>query len=155
MTMPKTSPHVYDELKKKLRRLKKLEAKLRFGAGAPEAGAEFVFDSFFDLRDAPGGKAKYPVQYLHSMTKGAFHEVVEEYFFSVYYRLYKDSGVVDARLLDPELLGAMGLKYDADIPAVKKRFHELAMRCHPDAGGDAEAFIRLMDNYRKLIDKGN
>jgi hypothetical protein len=142
----------YDGLKKKLRSLKKLEAKLRFGA-APPVGAEYVWDTFFDLHDRPGGKAKYSIRRLGEMAKPEFHEAIGEYFFSVYYRLYRESGLADARLFDPEILGHLGLGYDADAGAVKKRFHELALKYHPDTGGDAAEFIELMDNYRKLIDK--
>lgn len=142
-----------DTLKKKLRNLKKLEAKLRFGSAVPEK-AHYVWDTFFDLHAIPSGRAKYTINRLDQMPKEEFHEVIGEFFFSVYYRLYSETGLSGARLFDPVILGYMGLGYDADANTVKKRFRELALKYHPDAGGDAAEFIRLMDNYRKLIDKG-
>lgn len=144
----------HDELKRRLRDLKKLEGKLRFGAAPPEK-ADYVWNTFFDLHAAPAGKAKYTIYRLGEMTKDEFQEVIGEFFFSVYYRLYRENGLSGESLLDPTILGFMGLGYDADISAVKKRFHELALKYHPDTGGDAAEFIRLMDNYRKLVDKGN
>lgn len=148
------NPYQHDALKRKLRDLKKLEGKLRFGV-APPAGADYVWDTFFDLHTVPAGKAKYTVNNLVGMTKEEFQEVIGEFFFGVYYRLYRENGLNADSLFDPKILGYMGLGYDADIGAVKKRFHELALKCHPDAGGDASEFIRLMDNYRKLVDKGD
>lgn len=46
----------------------------------------------------------------------------------------------------------MGLPFDADVTAIKKKFRELAKKYHPDTGGDSTKFIELMENYKKLVD---
>ena len=50
------------------------------------------------------------------------------------------------------MLAQMGLRYDADNNAVKKKFRELAKKYHPDMGGESTKFIEMMEQYRKLID---
>lgn len=152
----------YDEIKRKVRRLKKLEVKIRFGSIAFEDGKQGLFeklkkvslvlDDFFDLHDASTIKARYSIEKLAEMDKDEFKNVVSEFFFNVYYRFYKENGIVNVHLFDPESLDKMGLPYDVDTDAVKKRFRELAKKYHPDTGGDSAKFIELMENYKKLVD---
>lgn len=142
------------ELKRKLRQLKKLEARLRFGADKPPASADLVWDTFFDLREGRCGKARYPIGLLLAMDREQYRAVLDEFFFSVYYCIYRDSGLVHEGLFDPELLGRFGLPIDADGETIKRKFRQLALKLHPDMGGDAEQFIELMENYRKLVEKG-
>lgn len=149
--MMKTPP---PDLKKKLRQLKKLEARLRFGTGTPPAAATYVWDAFFDLREGGRSQARYPLGLLLSMDREQYRAVLDEYFFSVYYRIYRDSGMMHEGLFDPELLARFGLPMDADGEQIKSKFRKLAMKLHPDMGGDAEEFIELMENYRKLVEKG-
>jgi curved DNA-binding protein CbpA len=33
---------------------------------------------------------------------------------------------------------------------IKRRFRELALKYHPDRGGDSEKFIEILDVYKKL-----
>jgi hypothetical protein len=150
-------PAEQDDLKRKLRRLKKLEIKIRFGtsdgASAPD-GSALVWDTFFDLHSISECKSKYSLQQLSAMGKDELRSVTDEYFFAVYYQLYKENGIAEASAADPGMLSRFGLPPDADEAAIKKKFHELAIKYHPDTGGDAASFIELMDNYRKLIDKG-
>ena len=143
-----------EELKRTVRRLKKLEAKIRFGGMEAAGEGPFVWDRFFDLNDKPKGKARYPLGVLLAMDRDTFRRTVDEFFYHVYDRFYRESGIVDIPVHDAGLLEQMGLPPDADSAAIKKRFHELAMRCHPDAGGDANEFIALMEQYRALIGKG-
>ena len=82
----------------------------------------------------------------------AYKNVIDEFFFNVYYRYYTESGITGARLYDPGILDWMGLPPDAGAEDIKKRFRELAKKYHPDTGGNSSDFIRLMENYHKLID---
>jgi len=50
-------------------------------------------------------------------------------------------------------LAVLGLADPVDAPAVRRRYRELAMRLHPDRGGDAEAFRRLM-SARQVLERG-
>ena len=142
------------EIKSKVRQLKKLESRLRFGTAAPPFSADMVWDAFFDLKDDKRGRARYPLSVLLTMSREQYRAVVDEFFFSVYYRMYRDNGLNPEGLYDPELLGRFGLPADADEEQVKRKFRELALKLHPDMGGDAEKFIELMENYRKLVEKG-
>lgn len=148
-----------EEIKKKIRKLKKTEIKIRFGNAAfSENGlsgtaknAKLIWDEFFNLSENYTGHARYSLGELISMGKDELKEVISEFFFKVYYTYYRENGFVNISMYDPEILRQFGLPYDADINAVKKRFRELAKKYHPDAGGDSAKFIELMENYKKLI----
>lgn len=149
-----------DEIKQKIRKLKKIEVKIRFGiSGFSEQGlserakqARLVWDEFFDLNGGCREKAKYTLTRLSAMDKDTLKEVISEFFFNVYYRFYKENGYVNTDLYDPGLLAQLGLPYDADKTTIKKRFRELAKKYHPDTGGDSIRFIQLMESYKKLVE---
>lgn len=150
----------HDEIKKKIRKLKKLEVKIRFGnyAFSDEGGfssktrhAKLVWDEFFDLRENSNTNRKYSLFSLAAMDKNRFKDVVAEFFFAVYYRYYKENGIVCGNMYDPGLLAFFDLPYDAARTEIKKKFRELAKKYHPDTGGDSTKFIELMENYRKLM----
>jgi len=139
---------IHDEIKRKIRKLKKLELKIRFD-GADTKKSPLVWDSYFDLRSE--GKAKYSLHDLASMDKEAYKKVINEYFARVYYEYYKENGLVFTYTApQPTLLEQLELPYDAGYTDVKKRFRELAKKYHPDTGGDAAKFIELMQVYEKL-----
>lgn len=150
-----------EEIKRKIRKLKKLEIKIRFSnfgfsrEDFPEKAKHIrlIWDDFFDLNDCSGKKAKYSLHKLLSMDKDEFKEVISEFFFSVYFIYYRENGIVNADLYDPNLLAQFGLPYNADRKAIKKRFRELAKKYHPDTGGDSTKFVELMENYKKLLDE--
>lgn len=148
----------YDEIKRKIRKLKKLEIKIRYGfachAEKPRS-TDLVWDSFFDLHEAGTTKAKYSIQSLFAMSKEEYKSVIDEFFYQVYYRFYKETGVINPSLFNPDALSRLGLPFDADQEAIKRKFRTLAVKYHPDTGGDADQFILLMENYRKLIEKGD
>lgn len=149
-----------DEIKQKIRKLKKLEVRIRFGtSGSSQQGlsdkaklAKLVWNEFFALNDVNRKNAKYSLSVLAGMEKDELKEVISEFFFHVYYRFYKENGVVSSDLFNPGLLVQFGLPYDADRDTIKKRFRELAKKYHPDTGGDSAKFIELMENYRKLVE---
>jgi hypothetical protein len=135
----------HDAVKRKIRKLKKVEIKIRLGNTS-----DLVWDEFFDLNSVSKKNARYSLNDLAAMSRDEFKNVVEEYFFFIYYRYYKENGMIAPDLYDPGILEQMGLPLDADGNAVKKRFRELAKKYHPDTGGDSSRFIEMMENYRKL-----
>jgi len=151
------------ELKQKIRRLKKLEIKLRYGFSEEFINKNsntdkidrlpLVWKEFFDLSSSGQGssKARYNFNDLRQMNKDGIRRVFEEYWFFVYYRIYRDNGIFNAGLPQPELLEYLGLPYDADEVALKKRFRELCKKYHPDEGGDPQKFIELMNIKEKYM----
>ena len=140
------------ELKHRLRELKKLENRLRYGTAAPTQ-SPLVWAVFFDLQPGRTGRARYPLAALTAMGADAYKAVVAEYWAFVYQELFQERGLPGAIHFDTDTLQKLDLPYDADEAAVKRRFRELAKRTHPDAGGDAGEFIKLMELYRTLIQK--
>lgn len=150
-----------DELKRKIRKFKNLEMKIRFShldaphernkvARVDRPNMPLVWDEFFDLHESSAKNVKYPMSRLAEMDKEAFREVVSEFFYHVYHRMYEENGLAFVHAYDPETLAQMGLRYDADSAAVKKKFRELAKKHHPDMGGDSAGFIELMEKYKRL-----
>jgi hypothetical protein len=137
------------DIKRKLRELKRLEMKLRFQNAKTEQPA-LVWDMFFDTRETGAGKAKYALQHLAAMSRDQYKSVIGEYWNYVYNRLFNEYDLQAGRNFDTGILLKWGLPYDADAAAVKKRFRELAKLYHPDTGGDADKFIALMEDYKKL-----
>lgn len=141
-----------DEIKRKLRKLKKHEVRIRFNS--IQTHTDLVWDNFFDLRETKNSKAKYSLSLLASMNQEEYMQVINEYLSFVYYEIYKENGIiVEGGIYDPSILIKLGLPANADEGCVKKRFRELAKKYHPDSGGDADLFIELMDNYRELLGK--
>ena len=85
------------------------------------------------------------------MTREQLKAVIDEYWAYVYGELFQESVIQGRLLYNREALIQLGLPFDADEAAVKKRFRELAKQYHPDVGGDAAKFIELMNLYRRLI----
>lgn len=151
----------YEDIKRKIRRLKKLEIKIRFGnigfqnnlkdILSKSQTAELIWDEFFDLHQVPVAKVKYPIKELVSMDKEEYKNVISEFFFNVYYKFYKENGIIDMSFYSPNMLNQMGLPFNADSDDIKKRFRELAKKYHPDTGGNDKEFIELMENYEKLM----
>jgi hypothetical protein len=151
------------DLKRKIRSFKKLELKIRYGNNELEAYLKgissrpqkpaLVWDEFFDLHEESISKVKYPIKELIAMDKERFKNVVDEFFFNVYYRFYKENGMLNISIYNPDLLVQMGLPFDADSNAIRMKFKELAKKYHPDTGGEDDKFIELMENYEKLMSK--
>lgn len=143
-------PIKIDEAKRKLRKLKKLEIKIRFsGINIPDK--KLVWDSFFDLNAAPEGKAKYYIYRIAAMDHEEYLNVINEYFAFVYFEHYKENGLTFRQgIFEPEALEFLGLPLDADESDIKKRFRELAKKYHPDTGGNAAEFIEMMEKYKRL-----
>ena len=140
------------EIKRKLREIKRLEINLRFHGDANEAEGSLVWDEFFSLKSGQNSSSKYNLKTLEKMNRDEFKEVLDEYFYFVYFRNYQERGLSFVNLYDPNLLGLLGLPLSATESEIKSKFRELAKKYHPDMGGDAEKFMELMDIYNQLTD---
>ncbi len=139
-----------DEIKRKIRKLKRAERAIR-GQDNRTPHARFVWGRWFDLGDSAEGKAKYTLPVLAAMSPKQYKAAIDEYFAQVYFELYRENGIVDAGSYDPGVLARLGLSYDAGEEDIKRRFRELAKIHHPDVGGDAARFIELMRGYEELM----
>lgn len=154
--MPQTYKNE-DEIKRKLRELKKLEMKVRLSSLESQISSkksfrdskniELVWDKFFDLKVESTKSVKYTINQLALMSKDEFKDVINEYFYHVYYWCYKESGLADKYIFDSKILTQMGLPL-TDTSEIKKKFRELAKIYHPDNGGDIDKFNALMKEYR-------
>jgi hypothetical protein len=142
-------PYTIPLLKHKLRQLRKLEQTIRFKGQSDDTARKLVWEVFFSSK--PGDiNVKYPLRRLVAMSEAEYKSVIEEFFFRVYYQSYKENGLSVNDVYEPHLLALLGLPPYVGIQEVKKRFRELAMRYHPDHGGDAEKFIELMGVYAQI-----
>lgn len=141
-----------DELKRKLRCLKKLEATIRFKNRMLTCKEQFIWDKFFSTKTDGEQDVRYNIKQLAAMDHETLKEVIDEYFYHVYFQYYKDNGITLNDLYDPNLLAVLKLPEDAAIEDIKRRFRELALKYHPDRGGDSEKFIELVDVYKKLTE---
>jgi hypothetical protein len=142
-------PYAIPLLKYKLRQLRKLEQTIRFNGQPHDPTRKLVWDVFFSTK--PGNSnVKYPLPHLVAMTEDEYKSVIEEFFFRLYFQSYKENGLSLGDVYEPQLLEALGLPLHAGLLEVKKRFRELAMRYHPDHGGNADQFMELMDTYTQI-----
>ncbi|HNX14262.1 MAG TPA: J domain-containing protein [Oscillospiraceae bacterium] len=141
------------EVKQKLRKLKRLECALR-ASGQLKTVPVLVWDNFFDLSENSGQtrkKTRYDLNQLCELSREELKTVIDGYWAFVYGELFQDNLIQGRLFYDRDALIQLGLPFDADETAVKKRFRELAKQYHPDVGGDAAKFIELMNLYRRLI----
>lgn len=141
-----------DELKRKLRSLKKLETTIRFNNRTLTGREQFVWDKFFSTKKDGDTSIKYNMKLLLSMDRERIKEVFDEFFYHVYFQYYRENGITLKDLYDPKLLSMLGLSQGAAMEDIKKRFRELALKYHPDKGGDSEKFIEILDVYKKLTE---
>ncbi|WP_280634059.1 J domain-containing protein [Tissierella pigra] len=141
------------KLKRKLRQLKKIEDKIRFEYVGKEFSKKYVWDEYFSTKSVDDVTVKYPISKLLNFDKQELKEVFEEYFYSVYFRKYKDMGLDFDEIQDPSVLDYFGLSPGASVDDIKKKFRELAKKHHPDHGGSSEKMIEVLDAYNRLINK--
>lgn len=142
-----------DELKHKLRELKRVEDRLRFGYYSNTAAKKYVWEDYFSTKSVNDLMVKYPLWKLLKLDKQALKEVFEQYFYSVYFQKYKDEGLSFDEIQDPGVLSYFGLTPGASVDEIKSRFRELAKKYHPDRGGSSEKMIEVLEAYHKLMDK--
>lgn len=151
-----------DEIKRKLRELKRLEAKLymndieaqknRMESVKGPHSAEPVWNRFFDLKDECSKNVRYSINRLLLMNKEEFKDVIEEYLYHVYYQYYIANEASDNSIIEPEILTQLELSLNSDINDAKRKLRELLKTYHPDNGGDSSKFIEIMEKYKSLKD---
>lgn len=150
----------YDEIKRKLRELKKFEIKIRSTnfdlqknskkfLGEIE-NTKLIWNKFFDLKNETTKNVKYSIMELSEMSKDEFKDVISEYFYYVFYNCYKESELSDYSIIDSEILIQLGLPIYADNAEIKRKFREFAKTYHPDNGGDSAKFIEIMEKYKNF-----
>lgn len=145
-------------IKKKLRDLKKQETRIRFSNIQYNCSHEvntyisqrLVWNEFFSVNRSDK-VTRYSLEMLSALDKEELKKVIDEFFYAVYYRYYLENGIKAADLYDPCILGNLGLPPDAGAEMIKKRFRDLAKKYHPDKGGNANDFIKLIEDYNNLI----
>lgn len=159
----------YDEIKRKVRELKKFELRIRtnnFNSHSFNTQITFkefdktyirdhnkvdlVWNIFFDLKEGSRKNVKYTIEQLYSMTKDEFKDIIEEYFYHVYYRYYKENGLADSSFINIDILTELGLPMDSNYDDVIKGFKEHVKAYHPDNGGDVNKFLEIMESYNNF-----
>jgi hypothetical protein len=109
-----------NELKHKLRQLKKLEISIRF-SNKPLTGKEkFIWDRFFSTKENDVS-VRYPLQKLLGLNHQELKEIMDEYYYEIYYQGLKESGIILYNLYDPKLLEILKLPLDAGLQDIKKK----------------------------------
>ena len=142
-----------DDIKRKLRDLKKFELYARSISPEEATRKKLVWDQFFSTKDENSKSVRFSIAKLCKMSHEQRKEAFDEYYYYVYYKLFEESGLHYAGAYDPSLLAFLGLPPDAEEESIKKRFRELAKKYHPDHGGDKDKMIELIDAYDKLLKK--
>lgn len=142
-----------DQLKRKLRSLKKVEKRIRFNYESSSTMKKYVWDDYFSTKTFNELTVKYPLWKIIKFTEQELEEVFEEYFYSVYFQQCKENGLSLDDIYNVEVLSVFGLNPGATIDDVKKKFRELAKKYHPDRGGDNDKMIEIINTYHKLINK--
>jgi hypothetical protein len=121
--------------------LSRLNSDSIFLAGVPE------FQGLYEYL------AKYKVMYFDSP---AFHRIsgyayIEDFISS--HRAYRPPPKVRIKIQEAEeLFGRTWLELKGmDRAALTRRFRQLALKYHPDHGGDADTFLRLANYYQALL----
>ena len=146
-------PQTEANLKRKLRDVKRIEIALRFNGNAAAAEGKLVWDEFFSLKTNLNHEVRYTYRDILKLDRQKLKEVLDEYFYNVYYRIYQENRLTLGSLYDPNLLYQIGLPALANQADIKRRFRELVKKYHPDLGGDSEKFIELMQIIDQLAGK--
>ncbi|WIV12691.1 J domain-containing protein [Proteiniborus sp. MB09-C3] len=142
-----------EQLKRKLRELKKAEKRIRFNYESSSTTKKYVWADYFSTKAFNELTVKYPLWKLIKLSKQELEEVFEEYFYSVYFQQCKENGLNFDDVYDVDILSVFGLSPGVTIDDIKKKFRELAKKYHPDHGGDSDKMVEIINAYHKLINK--
>jgi hypothetical protein len=140
------------QLKRTLRQLRQLELTLRFGQAPPPDHPPLVWDVFFSTKEAESRPVKYPLSHLLQLEREEFKAILDEYFARIYAQTAEGQSLAQADVYDPQVLARLGLPPDAGSNDIKRQFRALAMRYHPDRGGESTQFVELVALYERLTD---
>jgi hypothetical protein len=143
-----------DDIKRKLRELKRLEILIRWGkqSSPPLANHHLVWNEFFSDKGDGSRPCRYPLEWVVGMSHEERKEIFGEYLYAVYYQMYKENGFVLEGMFHPRNLALFGLPANATVDEIKARFRSLAKRYHPDHGGSHEKMVELLEQYHKLME---
>lgn len=144
-----------DDLKRKLRQLRKLESHIRFKKIPSNPSYKYIWDEYFSTKDEDNRFVKYNMNLLLGMDHVQLKEVFTEYSCHFYYQVNKENGISSVSTHDTTLLRTLELPPYASPDDIKNKFRELAKKYHPDIGGDNDSFIELVNAYKKLMDDIN
>lgn len=142
-----------DQLKHKLRELKKIEKTMREQHFLSIDDKDLVWNSFFSTKNKDSSNIKYPINILAVFGHNARREVFNEFFYQMYYEIISLIGFQICNLYDPQLLALLDLGPEASKEDIRSQFRKLAKKYHPDHGGDKEKMIELIEVYDKLLNK--
>src|SRR5262245_52826614 len=113
-------PYSDDQLKRKLRQLKKLELRIRFKDRPITGTQKLVWDVFFSTK-VDDNSVKYPFPYLLKLSREEFKVIVDEYFYRLYFQNFQENSLEVADIYDPHLLSLLGLPAYAGMTEIKAR----------------------------------
>lgn len=119
-----------DSIKRTIRSLKKMEIRIRLSNNADTDNIKLVWGSYFDMKNPASKTAKYTMDALAAMDKEEYKNLIGEFYWNVYYRVFKDNYYYDT-VHDINALAKIGLSPLADIEEIKTRFRSLAKKYHP------------------------
>ncbi len=144
-----------DQLKHKLRELKKIEKTMRKQHFLSIDDKDLVWSRFFSTKSKDSSSIKYPINILTVFGHNARREVFNEFFYQMYYEIINLIGFQVYDFYDPQLLAFLGLGPEASKEDIRSQFRKLAKEYHPDHGGDKEKMIELIEVYDKLLNNTN
>lgn len=112
-----------------------------------------VWNRFFSTTVKNSFNIKYPIEILVVFDHNARKQVINEFFYHMYYEIFSRIGFKIDNLYDPELLIFLGLGPESSKEDIRSQFRKLAKKYHPDHGGDKEKMIELIEVYDKLLNK--
>jgi hypothetical protein len=68
----------------------------------------------------------------------------EDDFFEEFKEFFAEKNQIDCYVY-------FGVDFFADKEVIKKKYRELALKLHPDKGGDTEKFVELQTMYEKIM----
>src|SRR5690554_3048309 len=98
-----------DQLKRKLRQMKKIEKRIRFSYEPSPASKKYVWDDYFSTKSLNELTVKYPLWKLIKLDEQELEETFEEYFYSVYFQHCKENGLSIDDVYDVDILSVFRL----------------------------------------------
>lgn len=100
-----------DDIKRRIRKLKKLELKIRFSNEnfVVKPHIRIIWHEFFNLNLSQFGKGKYSIDWLASLNKEEYKKVIHEFFFKVYEQYYTENALKQVFVKDTDKLAQLGL----------------------------------------------